>query len=373
MDIICKMIRKIGLGKAVISLAKPLIKSRVALPSVEQARAHLESHSPDPGSSCLCERKADKSGEFDLDIIIPAYNVEKYIKRCIDSALEQETNHSFRLIVIDDGSKDSTGEILDSYAADPRLLIRHQENRGFSGARNAGLELSNAGHIMFLDSDDTLCPGAIEALMRLVCSEDIAIAEGGFNSVDIEGNILSRHRHEAGNLDIRRDLRGYPWGKIFKASLFDGIQLPEGYWYEDSLMAQIIYPLAQKLGLKALGVKDSVYNYTVNPQGISRTGRQSPKSTDSLWITLQLFKDRQKLGLEKDQGYYEYLLHMLVLSYRRAERQGEEIKKAMFILWKDFFEKEFSGFATKNKKYETLQQALRQGNYPLYSAACRLI
>ena len=67
-----------------------------------------------------------------------------------------------------------------------------------------------------------------------------------------------------------------------------------------------------------------------------------------------------------EQDYYELLEVSKTAS-------GEEIKKAMFVLWKDFFEKEFSAFATKDKKYETLQQALCWGNYPLYSAACRLI
>ena len=252
------------------------------------------------------------------------------------------------------------------------MLIKHQENRGFSGARNAGLELSDAKFVSFLDSDDTLPQGAIEAMLACAYENDAAIVEGAFSSVSPEGKVLSETAHPAGRLDPRKELFGFTCMKIISSELINNICFPEGYWYEDSIMAQIIYPLAQKHGLCAWGVKDKVYNYTINPKGISHTGRQSPKSIDSLWVSLQLYKDRQKLGLEKDQAYYEYILSMLILSYRRAQAQSEETKKAMFTLWKDFIEKEFSAFKTENSKYKILEQAVHEGNYALYKAACEL-
>ena len=226
---------------------------------------------------------------------------------------------------------------------------------------------------MFLDADDFLPEGSIEALMSATLENNANITEGGFTRCDLSGKALSEDLHKSGKLDLRCDMYGFACMKVFKAELFDSVSFPLGYLYEDSIMSQIVYPLCEKQGCTAWGLSKSVYNYSVNPDGITGSSPARPKSTDSLWITLQLFRDRQTLGLEKDQSYYEYLLHMLVLSYRRAEKQGEEIKKAMFVLWKDFFEKEFSAFATKDKKYETLQQALRRGNYPLYSAACQLI
>lgn len=369
---IYKILRRLNLGGSLLSLAKPFIKAGCTIPTPQMAEATLQHLSPDPANSCLCKRSAEKSGHFELDIIVPAYNVEKYIKRCIDSVLQQETGHSYRMIVVDDGSKDSTGSIIDSYAGDERLLIIHQENRGFSGARNAGLDRSDAKHIMFLDSDDSLCPGAIEALMREL-EHGAAIVEGGFNSVDPDGKVLSVKAHKEGELKLRHDLEGFPWAKVYDSTLFDGICLPEGYWYEDSLMAQIIYPMAESQGLSAWGVNQSVYNYTINPAGITANSRKRPKCIDSLWITLQLHKDREKLGLEKDQAYYEYILNMITLSYRRTENQSEDVKKAMFVMWREFLEKEFSCFETTRRNKATLQQAVRSGNYALYSAACKLI
>ena len=368
-----KIIRKAGMGTALVSLARPFIKFNDQLPAADEAMAQLTALSPDPGNSCLWDNASLIHSKTELDIIITAYNAEKYIAKCMESALSQQTAHCFRLIVIDDGSTDNTGAIIDSYAHDPRVLIKHQQNRGFSGARNAGLELSDAEYVTFLDSDDSLPADAIEALMNAAKENNAALAEGSFNTTDTDGKILSHVDHAEGLLNPCKDFYGFTCMKVIHRSLIGPICFPEGYWYEDSIMAQIIYPLAQKRKLSARGISDSVYNYTVNPSGISHTGRSSPKSIDSLWITLQLYKDRQTLGLENDQTYYEYILRMLVLSYRRAEAQSMEVKKAMFVLWKDFIDKEFSEFETTDSKHKILQQAVREGNFRLFCAVCSLI
>jgi len=185
--------------------------------------------------------------------------------------------------------------------------------------------------------------------------------------------LLSVRHHKEAKLDLLHELEGYPWAKVYDSSLFDGICLPEGYWYEDSLMMQLLYPLAKSRGMSAVGVNQSVYNYTINPAGVTANSRKRPKCIDSLWITLQLHKDRQTLGLEKDQCYYEYILSMILLSYRRAENQSEETKKAMLVIWQEFLRRELEGFDTKDKNYKILEQAVREANFPLYCAACKLI
>lgn len=370
---IYKILRKLNLGGGLLSLAKPFLRAECTLPSLQLAEAALQALSPDPGNSCLHSKSREKSGTFDLDIIIPAYNVEKYIKRCIDSALNQDTHYKFRLIIVDDGSTDSTAAILNTYAEDERIMIIHQENRGLAGARNAGLSCSSSKHIMFLDSDDYLVQGSIELLMNGAIENDAAICEGAYVICNTEGEALSSTAHKAGTADPRRDLYGFACMKVFSAELFDSVCFPLSYLYEDSIMAQIIYPLSQSRGLKSYGITEPVYNYTVNPKGISHTGRTRPKCIDSLWITLQLHKDREKLGLEKDQDYYEYILNMITLSYRRAENQSEDVKKAMLVIWREFLEKEFSDFETTRRNEAILQQAVRSGNFSLYCAACKLI
>lgn len=99
-----------------------------------------------------------------ISVIVPAYNVEKYLAGCLESVLNQ-TFQDFEIIVVDDGSPDSSGQIADSYAKkDKRIRVVHQENKGLSGARNSALEVMQGKTVFFLDSDDYLHPQALEAL-----------------------------------------------------------------------------------------------------------------------------------------------------------------------------------------------------------------
>ena len=99
--------------------------------------------------------KMDNSTDI-ISIIIPAYNVEKYISLCLDSVIQQ-TYDNLNIIVVDDGSIDSTPRIIDEYAAkDKRIVAIHKKNGGLSDARNAGLERAIGNYLMFLDSDDWL-------------------------------------------------------------------------------------------------------------------------------------------------------------------------------------------------------------------------
>ena len=101
----------------------------------------------------------------ELSVIVPVYKVEKYLSKCIDSILAQ-TFTDFELILIDDGSPDRCGEICDEYAAkDSRIIVIHQQNKGVSAARNAGLEIAKGKYIGFVDSDDWIEPEMYQILI----------------------------------------------------------------------------------------------------------------------------------------------------------------------------------------------------------------
>lgn len=369
-----KVLRKLKLGKSAYALLYPFRGKAADLPGTEAARAQLEGLSPDAGGSCLCERRGKgnvRKGE--LDIIIPAYNAERYLRECMDSVLAQQTRYSFRVLAIDDGSTDETGELLDGYAArDSRVHVVHQKNRGHSGARNAGLEMADAELIMFLDSDDVLFPDAVEQLAGAVLNGDAAFSEGAYEVVDTQLQHISDSPHEAGELADFADCSAYPWGKAYRLRALDGFRFPEGYLYEDSFIYQVLFPQYAQLGKKAVGVASPVVKYRVNPGGISRKSRGSVKSLDSLWITLSLHEDRKKLGLENTQEYYEYILSMLVLTYRRTEQRDEETKKAIFVMWCDFLGREFEGFSAVDPFHRRLERAVRNKDYPAYALFCRL-
>ena len=123
--------------------------------SEEQAREVLMAFSPKPNGSISAQNTLKSSPKHDLQIIIPAYNEEKHLRECIESVLNQKTQYSFQIVLIDDGSSDRTGEMADSYASEQMKVI-HQNNKGFSGARNTGLSVIDAKYIMFVDSDDRM-------------------------------------------------------------------------------------------------------------------------------------------------------------------------------------------------------------------------
>ena len=101
-----------------------------------------------------------------VSVIIPVYNVEQYLKRCIDSVIDQ-TYRNLEIILVDDGSNDGSGEICDNYAQnDSRIKVIHKSNGGLSDARNAGIDRSTGIYIMFVDSDDWINRECVELLIR---------------------------------------------------------------------------------------------------------------------------------------------------------------------------------------------------------------
>ena len=113
-----------------------------------EARALLESVSPKPQIECSV-RSSVCDSEIAISVIVPVYNVELFVERCLNSLKAQTDDISVEIIVIDDGSTDESGRIVDDYSSDPRFRIVHQCNQGFSGARNTGLELARGRYICF--------------------------------------------------------------------------------------------------------------------------------------------------------------------------------------------------------------------------------
>ena len=142
----------------------------------ENALALLESFSPNPNSSCIDEKRF--GSEYDLEIIIPAYNEEKYIQQCMESVVSQKTSYRFHVTCVNDGSTDNTGLILERYSSD-NVSIIHQKNKGFSGARNTALRQTNGKYIMFVDSDDFIPQGSVQSLLECAFNTDADIVGGG--------------------------------------------------------------------------------------------------------------------------------------------------------------------------------------------------
>ena len=129
-------------------------------PEIADAIAYLQECSPDLGGSCWTDHGFEhEERTLSLSVIIPADNVEAYIVECMESVLRQEVSFPFEVIVVNDGSTDATGQILEKFKNDQRVTIIQQPNRGLSAARNTGIVCSKGQYLCFVDSDDELCEG----------------------------------------------------------------------------------------------------------------------------------------------------------------------------------------------------------------------
>ena len=165
-----------------------------------------------------------------ISIIVPVYNVEQYLRRCVDSILAQ-TFTDFECILIDDGSPDNCPAICDEYAErDNRIIVIHQKNAGVSAARNAGLDLARGEWIGFVDSDDWCDPGMYEFLYKNAITNQVDISICGFRSIEKNGVVIgSSKKYPAIVMDSSEGLLKlfspryfgpFSWNKLVSKQLF---------------------------------------------------------------------------------------------------------------------------------------------------------
>lgn len=178
-----------------------------------------------------------------VSIIVPVYNVERYLARAVDSLLGQTYPH-LDIILVDDGSTDRCPQICDNYARrDHRVRVIHKPNGGLSDARNVGLDRARGELLTFLDSDDYLATDAIGRFVRAMAHEGVDAVCCGLNLVDSDGRTYGQMKADAnftasGEDVVRRLLRDvYPYNfahsKCYRSALFEGVRFPVGRLYED--------------------------------------------------------------------------------------------------------------------------------------------
>lgn len=201
-------------------------------------------------------------GEKDLfSIIVPVYNVEKYLDKCLASILEQ-TYNDFECIIIDDGSPDNSNIIIDKYVKlDQRFKVIHQKNMGLSAARNAGLDIAEGDYIIFIDSDDYITYDYLEKFAAKIASTNAEIVVCGLTEVfkDYEKSIVFEDEStEVIKQNILADVwPSYAWNKCYKKDLFANIRFPVGKIFEDILTIPELCLYAQKI----VCIPDKLYYY----------------------------------------------------------------------------------------------------------------
>ena len=132
-----------------------------------------------------------------LSIIVPVYNVERFIRQCIDSLIEQNLSvNEYEIVIIDDGSPDGCGEICDSYAVRyQNIRVIHQNNMGLGAARNIGIEEAKGDYIPFVDSDDFLVPNVLRELINQTKKQNLDILRFNYCNVDELGQIITINKN----------------------------------------------------------------------------------------------------------------------------------------------------------------------------------
>ncbi len=247
-----------------------------------------------------------------LSIIIPAYNVEPYIKECLDSIFDNLTPDQadlVEIIVVNDGSTDGTGAVLESYGKRDNLVFLTQRNRGISHARNAGIKTAAGKYLMFVDSDDYLVPGSLHKLLAfLVDNESVDIIEYDFYEFICAANTL-KNKRETPSLSCGKGQEIYAawvndsffrhlvWTKIVLKDLVtkNKIFFYEGIFHEDDEWTPKIFAFAQKVVYLPL----HVYVYRIREGSVmSKMTRKNYFDKVKVFDSLVLFSSGENFSNE---------------------------------------------------------------------------
>lgn len=289
-----------------------------------------------------------------ISVVIPAYNAQAYIAACLDSLLRQEFS-DMEIIVVNDGSKDDTLKIVQGYQKRHPDLIRiiDQENKGMSGARNAGIDLAEGRYITFIDSDDTIEPGMYPAMMEKAKERDFDVVTCGVNilyphkNVRIDAGVLQDCHTKADVKSIMNTWYQVVWNKFYKRELLQDIRFKEGVWYED---VEFLYRLIPEI--RSIGVVDGYYcNYIQRENSITYT------YSDKLYHLIKNFNSL--LVYYREHGYYEEYRDELEYAYVRAafatfiKRLSKAKDKQRFVLGVQFAKDEVKKHVPnyKNNRY----------------------
>ena len=209
-----------------------------------------------------------------VSIIVPVYNVEEYLNKCISSIICQ-TYSKLEIVLVDDGSKDRSGELCDIWAEkDKRIKVIHKANGGLSSARNAGLEMINGKYVMFVDSDDVLSENIVQLLYNVIenTGSDVAICDvvhifQGEEYVfeEDDATIILESKDAIKEMWYQKSFLPSAWGKLYNARIFKDIRFTENRLFEDIDIMHEIFWQANKVAY----TKTKLYGYVHREKSIT--------------------------------------------------------------------------------------------------------
>lgn len=272
----------------------------------------------------------------DVTVIVPVFNVESYLSRCIESLLAQAAV-SLEIILVDDGSTDRSGMLCDQYAskntAEKHIVTIHQKNRGLSAARNTGIDWmfrhNRKGWVTFVDSDDWLHPEALNLMIAageesgcdiVICDHQKVSNENQIRYPEQDGSFLIMLPEDYWTSN--RTNATTAWGKLYRSDVFQQIRYPEGKYHEDEYVTYKLLFSREKLAILQL----PLYYYFQNPCGISSMDylKRFPDIQEAFQNQLVFFHENhfEKAYQSAVEKYAEALSNMLWASHRSKLKKG---------------------------------------------------
>ena len=262
-----------------------------------------------------------------ISIIVPVYNVEKYLNKCVDSILAQ-TYTNIEVILVDDGATDTSGSICDTYKKDSRVKVVHKENGGLSDARNAGIEASTGEYLVFIDSDDFIDSKMIETLYNAIVTtnSDISICDFVFYSENekkynkysktsfiIEGE--EKFKYLYNEFDVVSIVQ---WNKIYRKSIFKDIKYPYQKINEDEFVIANEFYNARKI------------SYILKPLYFYRQREDSIMGTFNVkrFNAIEAYENR--INFYEEKKLYKYKLKTMIDQLNLLTRLFEMCAKTSF-------------------------------------------
>ncbi len=308
---------------------------------------------------------ANKHIEPLISVVVPVYNVEKYLGKCLDSLLGQEYGN-LEILCVNDGSPDNSLQILQEYAAkDSRIKVISQENQGLSGARNTGMRAAKGSFIYFIDSDDWISANYLRSLYDALVSSgaDVAI-NGQYAYVWDDGKVkIKKLRYKGVFEENKQNLRktlGFvmAWNKLYRRDFLEksGIFYPLGVTCEDCYFYYTVFTKVKKLAI----VNDGMYYYRQNNASLMSQIKSGSRLYDHIRIFYLIYDYYKEQNLLKDY----YLPFNLLKSYVMYHQN----KKEAFGQVREILRKLEYGRGNVSRMDRAFVKMLRDWPYPVFGA-----
>lgn len=281
-----------------------------------------------------------------ISIIVPIYNVEKYLRRCIDS-IRNQTYKELEIILVNDGSKDNSGKICDEYKnIDSRIIVIHKENGGLSDARNKGIEMAKGKYIVFIDSDDFIELDMIESLYTNIKEYNVKIAVCGVYRVKgnekqpyqkkYEKKLFSKKEALLKIIDETNDFRVWAPNKLYASDLFKNVRYPKGKIYEDVGTTYKLIDLVDKI----IYIGAPKYNYFVREDSITKSESFNEKELNRIEMCEEMctYVEDKYSDLKNEFEFFKITQYIAVINVMiKSNKYDQEIIKKCRKIIKDNF------------------------------------